>query len=95
MRRWSAIVALLAVAGSDDAPVACGGGLDGDWPEAPSKAPPDWLRVPRQSPAWAVTMVLALPACRGEPAALPQACAVVLECSSTCLNCSAWLKRAV
>ncbi|KAH8044335.1 hypothetical protein JL720_17126 [Aureococcus anophagefferens] len=53
---------------ADDAPVACGCGLDGDWPEAPSKAPPDWLRVPRQSSAWAVTMVLALPACRGAPA---------------------------
>ena len=67
-RRWWSVVALLAVAGSDDAPVACGCGLDGDWPEAPSKAPPDWLRVPRQSSAWAVTMVLALPACRGAPA---------------------------
>ncbi|KAH8052283.1 hypothetical protein JL721_10922 [Aureococcus anophagefferens] len=55
-------------AADDDAPVACGCGLDGDWPEAPSKAPPDWLRVPRQSSAWAVTMVLALPACRGAPA---------------------------
>ncbi|KAH8053945.1 hypothetical protein JL722_9106 [Aureococcus anophagefferens] len=57
-----------ASCGCDDAPVACGCGLDGDWPEAPSKAPPDWLRVPRQSSAWAVTMVLALPACRGAPA---------------------------
>ena len=33
---------------------------------------------------------LPLPACRGEPAALPQLGAVVLECSSTCQNCSAW-----
>ena len=38
---------------------------------------------------------LPLPACRGEPAALPQLGAVVLECSSTCLNCSAWRQRAV
>jgi hypothetical protein len=37
MRRSAVVaVALLAVAGSDDAPVACGCGLDGDWPEAPS-----------------------------------------------------------